>query len=108
MQGGWHVPIDDTHHWKYQLMFSPKPLDKERLKRDVCSTMTPDYHHIRNRTNRYLQDREEMRIRSIAGLGPVFQNHDNWATESAGPIQDRTHEHPGYTDKAIILARRSC
>lgn len=106
MQGGWHVPIDDTHHWKYQIMFSLKPLDKERLKRDVRSTMTPDYHHIRNRANRYLQDRQEMRTRSIAGLGPVFQNHDNWATEGPGPIQDRSQEHPAYTDKAIILARQ--
>ena len=106
MQGGWHVPVDDTHHWKFQLMFSAKPLDKARLKEEVLTAMTPDYHHKRGRANRYLQDRDEMRIRSIAGLGPFFQNHDKWATESPGPIQDRTQEHPAYTDKAILLARQ--
>jgi phenylpropionate dioxygenase-like ring-hydroxylating dioxygenase large terminal subunit len=106
IQGGWHVPIDDTHHWKYQIMRSATPLDRAKLKQDMLLTMTPDYHHIRNRANRYLQDREEMKSRSIAGLGPVFQNHDNWATEAAGPVQDRPTEHLGYTDKAIAKERQ--
>lgn len=105
-QGGWHVPIDDLRHWKYQIFWSRTPLDKERMKRDILTTMTPDYRHIRNRGNRYLQGREEMKTRSVAGLGPVFQNHDNWATEGPGPIQDRTQEHLGYTDKAIVMARQ--
>jgi hypothetical protein len=47
-----------------------------------------------------------MKSRSIAGLGPVFQNHDNWATEAAGPVQDRTTERLGYTDKAIAKERQ--
>lgn len=106
LQGGWHVPIDDASHWKYQVMRSPTPLDRAKMKQDLLTTMSPDYHHIRNRANRYLQDRQEMNTRSTAGLGPVFQNHDNWATEGAGPIQDRTIEHLGYTDKAIAMARR--
>jgi hypothetical protein len=47
-----------------------------------------------------------MRTRSIAGMGPFFQNHDKWATEGPGSIQDRTQEHLAYTDKAIVLARQ--
>ena len=32
--------------------------------------------------------------------------HDQWACESMGPIQDRTREHLGQSDKAIMLNRR--
>ncbi len=32
--------------------------------------------------------------------------HDQWACESMGPIQDRTKENLGSTDKAIVLYRR--
>jgi phenylpropionate dioxygenase-like ring-hydroxylating dioxygenase large terminal subunit len=106
VDGGWHVPIDDTHHWKFQVMHSPTPIDKERSDQDRLSFLTPDFHHIRNRDNRYLQDRDEMRTRSLIGMGPVFQSHDYWATTGEGPIQDRTTEHLGYTDKPIALARR--
>jgi hypothetical protein len=100
------VPIDDEHHWKFQIMRAPQPLDREKMKRDMLESMTPDYHHIRTRENRYQQDREEMKTRSVAGLGPIFQNHDNWATEGPGPMQDRSQEHIAYTDKAIFLARQ--
>src|SRR5690606_30277603 len=31
---------------------------------------------------------------------------DQWACESMGPIQDRTREHLGTTDKGIMLFRR--
>ena len=40
------------------------------------------------------------------GMGSFFPLHDAWATEGEGPIQDRSEEHLGYTDKAIIQARR--
>src|SRR5204863_9432775 len=29
----WHVPIDDTHHWKYTFMFRKQPLDRETVAR---------------------------------------------------------------------------
>jgi hypothetical protein len=32
--------------------------------------------------------------------------HDQWAVESMGPIQDRTREHLGTTDKVILANRR--
>jgi hypothetical protein len=32
--------------------------------------------------------------------------HDQWAVESMGAIQDRTHEHLGQSDKAIVQYRR--
>jgi phthalate 4,5-dioxygenase oxygenase subunit len=103
----WHVPIDDTHHWKYMISFSrARALDKEAMHRPYAANMTADYRIKRDKSNRYLQDREEMKTRSFIGMGGFFPGHDKWATEGEGPIQDRTTEHLGYTDKAIIQARR--
>ena len=42
---------------------------------------------------------------TFAGVGPVFVNGDHLVTETAGAIQDRTAEHTGSTDKAIMAAR---
>jgi phthalate 4,5-dioxygenase oxygenase subunit len=38
-------------------------------------------------------------------MGFDINVHDQWAVESQGPIQDRTREHLGSTDKAIINYR---
>ena len=102
----WHVPIDDTHHWKYCIIFDPTaPLDRSSLW-TARSETTGGYRLVRNRGNRYLQDREEMKTRTFAGLGAGFQAHDTCAVEGEGPIQDRTREHLGSGDQAIVLARR--
>jgi phthalate 4,5-dioxygenase len=39
-------------------------------------------------------------------MGHDINVHDQWAVESQGEIQDRTKEHLGTTDKAIIANRR--
>lgn len=103
----WHVPIDDTHHWKYAIAFRyAGPLDKAYLQRTVAGELTDNYHMKRNAGNRYLQDRDEMKDRTFSGLGFNFQAHDAYATESQEPILDRSAEHLGTTDRAIILARQ--
>ncbi len=103
----WHVPIDDTHHWKYMFTFSRKAiLDRETMRKHYLSEMGPNYQLIRQQDNRYLQNRDEMRSRTFTGLGGVFPVHDGYATESQGPIQDRTQEHLTSTDKAIVAARK--
>jgi hypothetical protein len=102
----WHVPIDDTHHWKYVFMFSrTKPLDAE-LRNKSRSELTADYRLTRNAANRYQQDRESMKTQTFTGMGLNFQAHDAFATESQGPVQDRTNEHPVSSDKAIVAARK--
>ena len=103
----WHVPIDDTHHWKYNITFRrTQPVDR-RTRAAGRGDLGESYHPVRNRANRYLQDRDEMREITFAGLARDFQAHDGCATEGAGPIQDRTQEHAGYTDKGILAARRA-
>ena len=102
----WHVPIDDTHHWKYVFMFSrTKPLDPE-LRNKSRSELTADYHPTRNKANRYQQDRDSMKTKTFTGMGINFQAHDAFATESQGPVQDRTNEHVVSSDKAIVAARK--
>ena len=77
----------------------------DRMSGQDRGNVNSDYTLKRNRANRYLQDREEMRTRSFIGMGPHFATHDAFATEGPGLIQDREHEHAGSTDKAIVMAR---
>ena len=101
----WHVPINDTHHWKYNLTFRRvQPLNREARARG--RTPAVNYRPERNQANRYLQNREEMRTTTFSGLGRDFQAQDGCVIEGAGPIQDRTAEHLGYSDKGIAAARK--
>jgi hypothetical protein len=66
------------------------------------------YRRIRNASNNYLQDREHQKTRSYSGINAVIPaEQDGCATESMGPIYDRTKEHLGYSDKTIIALRRT-
>jgi phthalate 4,5-dioxygenase len=102
----WHVAIDDTHHWKYTIMFRRGgPMDRAQ-NLGARADLTPDYRLVRNKSNRYLQDREEMKAKTFLGVGFAFQVHDAWATEGAGPVQDRTQEHLTQGDIAIVTTRK--
>ena len=105
----WHVPIDDTHHWKYVISFDKdKPYDKEVLRRNRDRfTPPPDYKPIMNRANRYLQDREFMKAKSYSGIGTTyFAAQDLCVTEGAGSIADRTQEHLMVSDAPIVTGRK--
>jgi hypothetical protein len=82
-----------------------KPLDDELVNKSRVE-LTEDYRPTRNAANRYLQDRESMKTQTFTGMGLNFQAHDAFATESQGPVQDRTNEHPVSSDKAIIASRK--
>jgi phenylpropionate dioxygenase-like ring-hydroxylating dioxygenase large terminal subunit len=102
----WHVPIDDEHHWRYSIFFQrTEPLAQEEIRRARAS-LADNYRLTRNRANRYLQDREEMKTETFLGVGRDFVVHDTLATEGEGPIYDRTSEHLGYTDRGLIHMRR--
>jgi phenylpropionate dioxygenase-like ring-hydroxylating dioxygenase large terminal subunit len=102
----WHVPIDDTSHWKFVIVFSRKrPLDREVMLRGR-DELTADYRLVRTKANRYLQDRASMKSKSFSGIGYNFQAQDACVIESAGAIQDRTKEHLVTSDKAIVAARK--
>ena len=63
------------------------------------------WRRVRNASNDYLIDREMQRTFNYTGL-PGNRAQDMAVTESMGPIYDRSSEHLGTSDTAIILMRR--
>jgi hypothetical protein len=102
----WHVPIDDTHHWKYNITFRRTAGVNRRTAGSGRGADT-NYHPLRTLANRFLQDRESMKTTYFSGLGGDFLADDGFATQSAGPIQNRSEEHLGYTDKGVAAARKA-
>ena len=103
----WHVPIDDTHHWKYTFQYrADQTLDKQAM-RAGRTPLLADFHPVPNKSNRYLQDRDVMQVEDgfYSGIsGSSFQAQDLCVTEGR-PIQDRSQEHLGMGDRAIVAAR---
>jgi phthalate 4,5-dioxygenase len=101
-----HVPIDDERHWKYVYHFGrTRPLAEGHIT-SFRKELTDDRRLSRNQANRYLQDREELKAETFSGMGSFFHAQDACVTEGAGPIQDRTKENLGYTDRAIFTCRK--
>ncbi len=105
----WHVPIDDTHHWKYIVAFDRnKPYDKQALRRSRDRfTPPPHYIPVLNKANRYQQHRDSMRSGSYSGIDKWnFPAQDLCVTEGAGQIQDRTREHLMPSDQPLVIGRK--
>jgi phthalate 4,5-dioxygenase len=99
-----YVPADDTHCWRYDIGFR-----RDRAVRDDevhrRKQIKSDYTRIRNAANNYLQDRHMQKTVNFTGIED-FLNHDACATESMGAIFDRSKEHLGVSDKAVIAVRK--
>jgi len=104
----WHVPVDDVTTYWYAIFTSyADPLDKKQMRDQRLESCTlPDYRPIRNKRNDYGFNAEEQATQTYTGMGHDINVHDQWAIESQGLIQDRTREHLGQSDKAIIAYRR--
>jgi phenylpropionate dioxygenase-like ring-hydroxylating dioxygenase large terminal subunit len=112
------VPIDDGHTTFWNGAYSPsRPLtesERERHQRSraIGGYQTPNadprsrWRPVANRDNDYLLDREAQATRRFSGIPPV-KLQDVAMTESMGPVNNRTKEHLGTTDTAIIQMRRS-
>jgi nitrite reductase/ring-hydroxylating ferredoxin subunit len=98
-----YVPIDDTHCWRYDLGFLDRPVTEQDVHRR--KQIGPDYRRLRTQANHYLQDRALQQTFNMTGIDD-FLNHDACATETMGPIYDRSREHLGQSDKALIAVRR--
>ncbi|MGE0310233.1 MAG: Rieske 2Fe-2S domain-containing protein [Lautropia sp.] len=104
-----HVPIDDVHTYWYAIFTSfAEPLDKRTMRdQRLRGVELPDYVPKMGRHNDWGFDPKEQATRTYLGMGEDDINvHDQWAVESMGPIQDRTREHLGTTDKVILANRR--
>ena len=104
----WHVPIDDTHCWWYAMFTSyADTLDKRAMRDQRLKLYTlPDYRPRLNKANDYGFDASEQMRATYTGMGDDINVHDQWAVESPGPIHDRSAEHLGVSDRAIIHYRR--
>jgi phenylpropionate dioxygenase-like ring-hydroxylating dioxygenase large terminal subunit len=105
-----HVPVDDTRTYWYAFFTSfAEPVDREAMRQQRARFISlPDYIPKAGRHDNWGFDAQEQRTRTFLGMGEDDINvHDQWAVESMGPIQDRTREHLGTTDKAIMANRRS-
>lgn len=104
----WHVPVDDETCYWYAIFTSfGQPVDKAQMREQRLQLYElPDYRSRKNRANNYGFDADEQKHATYTGMGEDINVHDQWAVESMGRIQDRTQEHLGQSDKAIIAYRR--
>jgi hypothetical protein len=104
----WHVPVDDENCYWYAIFTSfGAPTNKQQMREQRLELYElPDYTSRRNKRNQYGFNVHEQLTATYTGMGFDINVHDQWAVESQGPIQDRTREHLGTTDKGIIAYRR--
>jgi phenylpropionate dioxygenase-like ring-hydroxylating dioxygenase large terminal subunit len=104
----WHVPVDDRNCYWYAIFTSfTAPVDRDAMREQRLQLYTlPDYKPRINKSNHYGFDPDQQRTATYTGMGHDINVHDQWAVESPGPIQDRTREHLGTTDKGIIAYRK--
>jgi hypothetical protein len=115
------LPMDDEHSWWFMVQ-PPAASDQERTSQAVRSQSGPfayvsqfdqstlglitgTFRYLRNKDNDYLIDREKQKTLNYTGL-PGNRTQDAAVTESMGAIYDRSQEHLGTTDVAVIHLRR--
>ncbi|MPZ15781.1 MAG: Rieske 2Fe-2S domain-containing protein, partial [Chloroflexi bacterium] len=93
----WHVPIDDTHHWRYVVVFRRDgPITDDEARQNGVEAVPG-----------YLLDRERV-LHAIRSRDATEENVVVFATglaEAQGPIYDRTQEHLGPADGGITVMR---
>jgi phenylpropionate dioxygenase-like ring-hydroxylating dioxygenase large terminal subunit len=116
------VPIDDTNAFVIGVLFHPlRPLTEEERERALTRSsvwnISPKFREplssqpfgrwrsIATLENDYFQDRDVQRSGTFSGI-PEFWAQDAALQVSMGAIGDRTQEHLGRSDLAIIAARR--
>ncbi|WP_050927534.1 aromatic ring-hydroxylating dioxygenase subunit alpha [Aestuariivita boseongensis] len=104
----WHVPIDDENCYWFTMFTSFRdPVNKDLMREQrLKEHALPDYAPLKNKANNYHYDPDEQARLTYTGMGLDINVHDQWAVEGMGPIQDRTQEHLGRSDVAIIRYRR--
>ena len=108
------VPMDDEHvmvyNWYYT--FGDKPLPEDvRDPQDSGNSFTTDidvgagFQAVRNKGNNWMIDREVQKTETFTGIQGI-NTQDRAVQEGMGPIVDRTKEHLGNADRAIIATRK--
>ncbi len=108
------VPIDDENHWTWSMHWrTDRPLAEEEIAKitspeeTIYPEVLPDgsFRTVANADNDYFLDRELQKNGNFTGLtGTRIQ--DMSIVERMGAIMNRTEEHLGTSDTAIIAFRR--
>jgi phthalate 4,5-dioxygenase oxygenase subunit len=104
------VPIDNANCMFYWIAWHPtKGIEQDAWRRFcgavVGTDLDAEFRKLRNAGNRYLQDREALRNGDFTGIrGIPAQDMAMW--ESMGPIANRSEEHLGASDRAVIQFRK--
>jgi nitrite reductase/ring-hydroxylating ferredoxin subunit len=108
------VPIDDDHFWRWSFATKKAVLvpGREVLASSAMgaggarsTAVATETRPRASRDNDYYIDRDVQREVSYTGIRGIAQQ-DMAVTESMGAIYDRSHEHLGTTDAAVIRMRR--
>jgi phthalate 4,5-dioxygenase oxygenase subunit len=116
LDGHMWLPIDDETSYVYNMMwaydastpFTEEYIEswEELLGRGKDAYLPgPGYRLVRSRDNDYLIDRQRQKTETYTGITGI--NTQDWALqEGMGAVVDRSKEHLGTTDTAIITARQ--
>jgi phthalate 4,5-dioxygenase len=108
------VPIDDEHTMVYNMLWSYDanvPMTPEYIawwesfNGRADEDQLPGFKPKRNLSNDYMIDRQRQKTQTFTGIIGI-NTQDMAVQEGMGPICDRSKEHLGTTDKAIITARQ--
>ena len=107
-----HVPIDDRNTMFHFIAWSDREgggIDQEAWRR-FCGAqpgidLDDAWRPIRTRDNRYLQDRQAMKLGDWTGIRGI-PNQDTAMWETMGAIADRSRERLGASDLAIVEFRK--
>jgi phthalate 4,5-dioxygenase oxygenase subunit len=104
------VPIDDLNCMFYWIAWhETKGVSQEAWRRFCCATPGVDldrnWRKLRTLENDYRQDRARMAAGDFTGIDGI-PNQDMAMWESMGPIADRSRDHLGASDLAVLQFRR--
>jgi len=111
--GHFWVPMDDENcmvwNWEHSIDIDKPLTDEERsLERQGNGPKHVDqktFRSYRNKRNDWGIDRHMQKYETYSGIEGI-NNQDRATQESMGPIVDRTKEHLGPADQAIIVGRK--
>lgn len=100
------VPRDDTSTWHIQWFFDTStPVDVAYRIEEGGHWVDENYRKKLNIDNWYEQDAEMMKTENLSGIRGIL-TQDHAVSETQGRILDRTREHLGTSDVAVVAWRR--
>ncbi len=113
VSGHYWVPIDDenTMVWNWHYSYGEEPLGEEERTMDGSGNgrrhvnWENEFRSYVGKAQNWGVDRQVQKYETFSGIDGVNQQ-DRAVQESMGAIVDRTQEHLGPADKAIIASRR--